>query len=131
MKRRSSAEGWQGGQVLIWSEPERRNAPRPRARFDEGGKPPSPLRARKVLDHSQRASAGAVNEETPLARARGLMRAEKPLRPGALNAKRLYSAVVLPEAGLAKIILAEIKEARRRIKRLPWKWATRNRGHFI
>ena len=62
------------------------------------------------------------------------MRARKVLDHGELilvDAKRLYSAVVSPEAGLAKIILAEIKEARRRIKLLPRKWATRNRGHFI
>ena len=47
-----------------------------------------------------------------------------------VDAKRLYSAVVSPEAGLAKIILAKIKEAGRRIKRLPWKWATRKPGCF-
>jgi len=30
-----------------------------------------------------------------------------------VDAKRLYSAVISPEAGLAKIILAKIKDARR------------------
>jgi hypothetical protein len=48
-----------------------------------------------------------------------------------VDATGLYPAVASPETGLAKIILAEIKEAGRRIKLLPWKWATRNREHFI
>ncbi len=67
----------------------------------------------------------ATQAHVPAEVARARAKGSGPWRVILVDAKRLYSAVVSPEAGLAKIILAEIKDARRRIKLLPWKWATR------